>query len=298
MTYNEFKDLILIRMDIYYPDAKSICIKKIIKNNDVKLDGLVIQEKNCNVSPTIYLHQYYERYCRGISFEIILDDIRNVYEENKVDKDVDVSIFSNFDKAKSHIVYKLINREMNQELLKDVPFIPYLDLAIIFYYYFDNPKAEFSYGSVLIHNNHACLWGVDKNDLMKYAKINTPNIMGVTIENMNNFILEHERESFEGLDSIDAIMPLYILSNRSKINGAACILYDNLLAEISSDFNSDLVIIPSSVHEVLFFPTIELDSYSNFNDLVKEVNANELEPQDILSDHLYYYSKSNNAISC
>ena len=37
-----------------------------------------------------------------------------------------------FDKYKSNIFYKLVNRKANANLLKKIPYIPFLDLAIIF----------------------------------------------------------------------------------------------------------------------------------------------------------------------
>ena len=69
------------------------------------------------------------------------------------------------------------------------------------------------------------------------------------------------------------------------------------IKEFASKVGSDLYIIPSSVHEVLLLPNnIEYDK-DYLTDLVKEVNSGELSTEDILSDHVYYYSRKDDAIT-
>ena len=45
--------------------------------------------------------------------------------------------------------------------------------------------------------------------------------------------------------------PFYVLSNRSGINGAACILYEDVLKNFADGVEKNLIILPSSIHEVL-----------------------------------------------
>lgn len=59
MTYDEFKEKVIKEMEELFPNAKVEC-HKVIKNNDLKLDGLtVIKPEEC-IHPTIYLEHYYK----------------------------------------------------------------------------------------------------------------------------------------------------------------------------------------------------------------------------------------------
>ena len=46
----------------------------------------------------------------------------------------------------------------------------------------------------------------------------------------------------------------YVLSNRSGVNGAACLLYEDVLKNFADGVEKNLIILPSSIHEVLLLP--------------------------------------------
>ena len=63
------------------------------------------------------------------------------------------------------------------------------------------------------------------------------------------------------------------------------------MQSIARKLNSDVLILPSSVHETIVLPSsgnLELD-YS-FIEMVKEVNMTTLASEEILSDNVYYYN--------
>ena len=70
-------------------------------------------------------------------------------------------------------------------------------------------------------------------------------------------------EELSALLSKEANMiPMYILTNRQKLHGSACIVYENLLSDIADCLDSDLYILPSSIHEVILIPSISANSYA------------------------------------
>ena len=91
---------------------------------------------------------------------------------------------------------------------------------------------------------------------------------------------------------------MYVLSNEKKQFGASAILYDNVIKDFSESLNSDLYILPSSVHEVIMIPSILVDSVDKLNDMICEVNATQVPLMDILSNHSYYYSRDKECITC
>ena len=63
-------------------------------------------------------------------------------------------------------------------------------------------------------------------------------------------------------------------------------------------FEKDLIILPSSIHEVLILATDENDrqNLDHYTAMVKEVNASQLQDEEILSDHAYYYCRHSHLL--
>ena len=54
----------------------------------------------------------------------------------------------------------------------------------------------------------------------------------------------------------------------------------------------------SSIHEVILIPAYDHDSYDELTSMVKEVNSTQLSKEEILSDHVYFYSRETGQILC
>lgn len=90
--YDNFKTQISNMVRDYYIGMDVIVdIQKVQKNNGLILDGLVIKNRHCNVCPTIYLNSYFQEYESGKSLNRILSQIIQVYEENRISQDIDIS---------------------------------------------------------------------------------------------------------------------------------------------------------------------------------------------------------------
>lgn len=89
---------------------------------------------------------------------------------------------------------------------------------------------------------------------------------------------------------------MYVLSNHTRINGAACILYDGVLEKIAEMLECNLFILPSSVHEVILIPEKGDEDYERLSEMVREVNETQLSPEEVLADHAYYYSREMSAL--
>jgi hypothetical protein len=69
---------------------------------------------------------------------------------------------------------------------------------------------------------------------------------------------------------------------------------DELILE--DKIEKDLIIIPSSVHEVILIPKDNEISDEEINEMIGEVNENELETVEILSNHMYLYCRRDDRI--
>ena len=92
-------------------------------------------------------------------------------------------------------------------------------------------------------------------------------------------------------------IPMYVLTNACKLHGSACILYEDLLVLISQKINNDFYIIPSSIHEVLLIPAENATSYDELSSMVREINSTQVSREEILSDHVYFYSRHTHKIT-
>lgn len=297
MTYDNFKKQILSGLKERLPNA-SLSIEPVLKNNAVTLDGLIILENGTNISPTLYLNYYYEIYRSGTPLPDILDSIRNTYQAARPSGKINTSFFTNYQNVKYKIAYKLINYEANKSLLADVPHYRKLDLAIVFYCLLSTSIT--GNATILIRNEHLLFWNISKYQLFLQAKENTQRLLPYELENMNHILKDLLKAHGEAINPDDweelPECPMYVLTNKSKLYGASCILYDHLLEDIAKKLNSDFYILPSSVHEVILFPTFANTSYSELSQMVQEVNETQVSPEELLSDHVYYFSRSQNTI--
>lgn len=283
-------------------EGVSIEITEVTKNNGVVLKGLSLKESDSSVSPTVYLERYYEGYRNGRSIEDIADEIIDVYRRGNLGAFFDVADFLDFEKAKKRIVYKLVNYEKNKVLLKQIPHKPFLDMAVVYYYLLDNDMLENA--TILIYNNHLESWKITPKELDELARANTPILLKEDLRSITEVLYqiirnrnEEDAEKFMELEKETEGDPImYVLSNRSKIFGAAAILYDDVLKNFSEKVNKDLYILPSSVHEVILIPKDESMEWEKLQEMVKEVNSTQVEDVEILSDSVYCYQRGNDTL--
>lgn len=223
-------------------------------------------------------------------------------KEPKKQKKADMRPFLDYENISGRIVYKLVNTGQNRELLEDIPHMEFLDLSIVFQCLVeDEPDST---ASVLVYNLHLKIWGITAEDLYMDAVRNTPRLMGYEFKSMKDVLLEIMESEPEGKSGSEACMaeiedavPMYVLSNRHRIEGAACILYPALLRDICGKLESSFYVIPSSVHEVLILPADNTDESGKIRAMIKEVNDTQVAPEEILSYSLYYYDKKGRRLN-
>ncbi len=293
MTYEQFQQDVLDTLEKWMPGNTTFTIRQIVKPNDRVLDGLIISDPQTDVAPTIYLNPYYDALSAGgASFDEIIENIFRLYKDNRTTATFDQDSFLRWDLAKSHITYRLLNRKANEKFLEDVPFLPYMDLAVIFTYLLTVEEA--GQGSIVIHDCHAKNWGVEAKDLYSEAMKNTPSLLPPVYKPMSEMLDDLLPGSGEELP--EDIPDMLVLSNSTKTYGAAAILYTDLLKSIAKKLDSDFYVLPSSVHEVLLLPAGDRDIRSDLSAMVREVNASQVPDGEILSDHAYYYCAADNSL--
>ncbi|MBE5958464.1 MAG: hypothetical protein E7254_06335 [Lachnospiraceae bacterium] len=315
MKYNDF--LAVLQQELKsYLDARNfdgaVNVRKVLKNNGVELDALMAIRTGYKAAPTIYLNCYYDEYKSGKSINEIIEEIYSMFSRKLGDVEFDIEEFTDFEKIKSKIAYKVINTEKNKKLLKKVPHIDILDLSVVFYCIVKCDKNENA--TTLIYDHHANMWNVTTEELYEIAKENTPKLLPYEIKSMEDIIMEmicekncfevnengeYNGEETENLTSMimeelkKADEPkMYVLTNVYRLNGAVAMLYDGVLREFANKQQKDIIILPSSVHEVIIIPIENNMTPKEFDSIINEVNNEEVIPEEILSDHAYMYVRS------
>ncbi|MEE1257988.1 MAG: DUF5688 family protein [Lachnospiraceae bacterium] len=306
MEFTSFKTLVRDEVAKRTGEQFHVRINDVTKNNGVVLSGITMLQDDNNISPTIYLNKYYEAYENGdITLRCIVDEVLDTYERNKVNQSVDMRFFMNYERIKDRIIFKLIHAERNKELLKDIPHIRYLDFAVVFQCLISDEM--FGNATIMIHNAHLKIWEITENELYEKAIKNTPVLQRYDIKTMKDVLCEmmllEEMEGKEILNKNEYIedlqdaTPMYVLSNRTRVQGASCILYPNILKDFASAVKSDFYILPSSVHEVILLPAQGDEDKEGLKRMVCEVNETQVEREEVLSDSVYYYSQEKEELS-
>ena len=83
---------------------------------------------------------------------------------------------------------------------------------------------------------------------------------------------------------------MYVITNESKLFGAASMLYEEPLHELAEKIGSDLYILPSSIHEVIAV-SADFGSPDEWAEMVYEINMDQVDINDRLSNQVYCYDK-------
>ncbi|MGN0328309.1 MAG: DUF5688 family protein [Lachnospira sp.] len=299
MEYSDFLDYIKEKAKSYAGEDGDADITRIIKNNGLELDGLVIMQKGSNISPTIYLNDYYRRYVKGEKLDALFKSVIDVYETGKKQKTFDTEMFKSFKGVKRNIAFKLINYEYNLKLLEKIPHKRIMNLAMVFYCLVE--KGERGNATALIYNNNIKSWNIGIDELYEAAMENTPKILQSNLSSMYSILDCFVQQGMLGVPDIseaeNETKNMYILTNECKLNGAACILYPGVLEEFADSIDSDLYIIPSSIHEVILIPKRGAMDKNSLINMVREVNAEGVPRDEVLSDVVYEYNRKTQQIT-
>lgn len=195
-----------------------------------------------------------------------------------------------FDQIKDRICFRLVNKELNNEFLEDVPHIVFQnDLAVIFYILVEN--AEEGIQNPTIKNSAMIFWDVDTMQLYDLAAENTRRIFGIKLMTIGDMLGQ------QFLNILIEESPMYIATNNECLFGANIMLYNDVLEEFADKIGMDFYIIPSSVHECIFMPINNNMDVSDIVKMIFEVNTTAVADEEVLSYSVYMYTKADGQLT-
>ncbi|MCR5691612.1 MAG: DUF5688 family protein [Eubacterium sp.] len=289
MLKEEFIKEVAKRLEAEYTSRKiQVRPYTMIKNNGSSKHGIQIQIEDYHACPTVYLDRDYDRFEAGFdSLEDVVtrvcDSLKDMYQKAKYLSEEDFS----FENLKEKITYRLISTDLNEEKLKEMPHLPFLDFSIVFYALL-NLKDQ-SVESIPITNSVMESWGVSTSELFDLADENTRKLLPEKVEPMFELIEEMAPEGLD-LTEIKNEMPIFVLTNEHCMFGATSILYQGVMEKMADQMKSNLYVLPSSVHELIILPEEADSDIEDFREMICDVNTYHVEREDWLSDHAYFYN--------
>lgn len=298
IRFEKFIETVKTEIRLLCGDGYQIIIEPIPRNNGTEHTGIDIRKEHGEEMAHLNLDSYYEQYLAGMDIEEIVKDIWDIFNSFE-QKEMPNRLLEDFEKAKDKIVFSLVNYEMNKARLQSIPYVPFLDLAIIFDVLLD--RTESGQRTVDVTNKELTAWGTTKEELLFWAKKNTPRLYMAEISLLDDVVKSFsDGIAWDGY--FDGFMKekehdFYVLGNRNGIKGAAVILYEGLLKEMAKSLESDLLILPSSIHEILVMAYNNEVNLFLIKDMVERINQSEIPLCDVLSNEIYRYSREKEEIS-
>lgn len=290
MEYTEFKESLKNLVQEKSDSDMKVEIVQIIKNNQTKSENLTYIDPNYNLFPSIQLKELYQEYqvygmgwCVEEAFSV-LKNVKRIHEDQ---------LMGSWESAKGRIVVELVKEAWNRELLEKLPYRAFLDLAVIYRLKMWECKSGDAVQTVT-------------NKMMEHWKITEEELYEAALANL-------QKEEFEIIGGYQAVQDMieelidvkeesefhewmYIFTNRSRIKGAAAMLRTDLLDRFAKAQESDLIILPSSVHEVILLPTMDDEDAAELRRIVQDINEKEVQEEERLSDEVYYFRRSTGAV--
>ena len=258
-------DILNALVDMGYKAEETETIK-----NGVVMEGIVIRDTD-PVAPIVYTQKLIEQAeMDGKSVSEVVAEILNFYEEKR-NPGFDITCLYDSGYVREN-VYVGVQKKSNEETLKKDSELEGLEL----YLYVRMQRGE-DYGIVKV--NPGVMRGVDisTEELWTLAEQNTCS--ETTIRSLAEVL---------GFGIGDDPMGLTVLSNRSGVRGAAAIIDKEVIREYAKKSGVDRVImLPSSIHEVLLLPDYGNFNICELNTMVEMVNLEQVSPEERLTDRAY-----------
>lgn len=267
-------------------------IQDVVKTNGVVYHGLTLKS-NINIAPVIYLDDFYRMYEEGdLSMQECVDKVVDIYSKSSMQSDFDIESIYNFESVKDNIMLGIYNAEANAELLKDMPHQDFHNLAL--YYRIVIDMDENTKGHVAVNNRMLDSWGRDLEEIHELAWANMKRRNPATFKSMYEVIKEILDIEEDVFDEMSAEPQMFVLSSTNNVCGAVYMADAQELARIADGFEKDLIVLPSSRHEVIILPsdTTQEDIYEKYKRMVCEVNVTQVGAEDFLSNNIYIFSRA------
>ncbi len=271
MNYTEFKEQIMDELAAMpYLEGKPRN-REVLKPNRQVMTGLYLDCKDRTPRPMAYLEEMYQEYLEHGDFDKTLRLAAWTISQEYPSRELQQLDFAN---CQDQLICELVGIKQNKELLEQIPHVRQNDMAVIFrilLYTEDEGRA-----TCLVNEEIQKELRMTKEALYEKAMENTARLLPVVV--------------------MELAPNLTILSNKDLLRGAVCMLYPGALEKIAEEKGVDLYILPSSIHETLAVPDDGELTAADLQTMIREANRTCVDPDEILTDSVYRYSREDGII--
>ena len=164
----------------------------------------------------------------------------------------------------------------------------YLDLDLYLYMQIDNEK------SAKIKTTMVERWGVSETVLWADAISNTK--AGLVVKSMIEVIADMMGVD---VDDLPSECNQVIIKNDNNFRASSALMMPDILNTAASKLDAtQIIILPSSIHELIVMADNGDFSYDDLNSMVVEVNYSQVAPEDRLADHIYLHNTITGETTC
>ena len=274
MVRNEYAEAVKANVEEILGEGYGVRIDVVDKGNGVKLTGVTIKEGEQNISPTIYIDSFEKN---GKTAVEAADEVVSVYKRSgriNVDANDIIALLNDEERLLSVVQPRLMGAGQSDGYIK----YPVLDLEMLFYVIVNEGK-DGSRATITLKKG--CT-SVDPKKLFDAALKN----METTCRSMEEIL---------GPIFMADDCNMIVIGNKANNFGAAGMLNTSVLDELAEQFDDDVVILPSSIHEVICVPA-EMCEGNPMVWMVRDINATQLAPNEILSNNVYIYRRNTKSV--
>lgn len=269
MSYETFKEIFMKELRKANPELQ-LEFKTLNKTNKT-VEGICIA--NTEISPVIYCEDMYVIFIRMGSIAAAVVEASEMLKSEPPTltvPEIDVNKIRPY----------LMNYEKNKERLSGIPHRRMLDLVLV-------------YRQVVVEDENGLGSFLLTNKMIEDAGLSEPMLFGFIAKKHEPFFVRSLSE-FTGMPGD---VPLMIVTNEKILNGAVCMLYEDVLSEVAEKAGGNFYIIPSSIHEILVIGEKDLPDNEFLKMLIPEANSTVVSETEVLSNSLYYYDVALNGIT-
>ena len=295
-TITDFANELIEAIKTIIPDLQDaeFQVQQVKKPGNLTLTGIIIRVKNLPVAPCYYIDEEYTKHLNGAPIADIASRVATAMKSSAAPaSDIDISLITDFDKAKSYIIPRLIDIRpgKNDGYIKDRVCNPIAGTQIGIIYDLDIPSTQ---AEMTVGVTHTLLdmWNLSAEDLHELAIQNGSKIRPIYFTDMFSMLHDLDPLLFPEAEP-DATM--FVLTSKNKTHGASVILYPETVQMLHDRFPKGFWCLPSSVHDWIILHKSVGDP-DMLKEMVMAINASEVLPADQLADEVFTLDTAGNLI--
>lgn len=252
---------------------------------------------------SVHVEELYTEYQDGVKLNVIVNNISNdvLHAKNNnmyYDKTIELM---DYDTAKSRLFVRLINYDKNADILRNVVYKTFGDIAFTVYAIVD--ENEYGIVSTKILKFMVKKWDKNEDDIFNEAIKNTYYLTPPRIYKWKGVLCDesYAGNSFmndEDVCDLDKSFSGNILSTTRKTNGAIAVFLPGVAEKISEILDSDFYMVFTSIHEVMIHSTGSGVDPKDLKIILQDTLREAIPSSDYLTEEIYKYNRKTHKFEC